>query len=159
GPYLELLAAISDLQTRILQEFPAPQPPDAALLARAAEHGMPPLDRAGFLADAAFENLLTRICEEAASLEMPGAARSALQRVLMADTASRQAMIGNVLADAIPFEAIAEHVFVAAATQVHFTRLAAQLDPASLKPVGDGICPTCGGAPVASLIVDWPNAH
>jgi FdhE protein len=25
--------------------------------------------------------------------------------------------------------------------------------------VGDGACPACGGPPVSSLIVGWPNAH
>ena len=48
---------------------------------------------------------------------------------------------------------------VAAALQVHFARLAARLDPATLVPVGDGVCPACGGAPVASAIVGWPGAH
>ena len=56
-------------------------------------------------------------------------------------------------ADAIPFEAVAEHALVAAALQVEFARLAAGLAPASLKPVGDGVCPACGGPPSASLVV------
>ncbi len=46
-----------------------------------------------------------------------------------------------------------------AGLQVHFARLAAGLDPKRLVPVGDGVCPACGGPPVASLIVEWPNAH
>ncbi len=62
-----------------------------------------------------------------------------------ADAAGAAAMIGAVLADAIPVAALAEHVFVAAALQVHFARLAAQLDAAALVPVGEGACPACGG--------------
>ena len=62
----------------------------------------------------------------------------------------------QVLADSIPMEALAEHVYVAAALQVHFVRLAARLDPARLTDVGQGACPGCGGPPVASLVVDWP---
>ena len=49
-------------------------------------------------------------------------------------------MIANVLADSIPFEAVAEHVYVAAALQIHFARLAARLDGATLVPVGVGVC-------------------
>jgi FdhE protein len=43
--------------------------------------------------------------------------------------------------------------------QAHFARLAAQLDPSTLKSVGDGVCPTCGGPPSSSLIVGWNGAH
>ena len=28
-----------------------------------------------------------------------------------------------------------------------------------LKPVADGVCPACGGAPVTSSVVGWPKAH
>jgi len=37
-----------------------------------------------------------------------------------------------VLADAIPVETLADHVYVAAALQVHFARLAARLDAAGI---------------------------
>ena len=39
---------------------------------------------------------------------------------------------------------------VAAAMQVHFARLASRLDAKQLVPVGEGVCPSCGGAPVSS---------
>jgi FdhE protein len=53
---------------------------------------------------------------------------------------------------------MADHVYVAAALQVHFARMAALLDPDALVPVGEGACPSCGGAPVASVIVGWGGA-
>jgi len=56
-------------------------------------------------------------------------------------------------------ETLAEHVYVAAALQVHFARLAAGLDPKSLVPVGDGACPCCGGPPVSSMVVGWQGAY
>src|SRR5690606_21052538 len=52
-----------------------------------------------------------------------------------------------------------EHAFVAATLQVHFARLAAQLDPATLKPVGDGACPVCGAPPSTSMVVGWSGSH
>jgi FdhE protein len=93
-----------------------------------------------------------------AGYAMPAAAHAALLEVRAADAAKLTAMVGSVLADSIPIEAIAQHVFVAAALQVHFARLAAQLDAARLAPVGDGVCPACGGPPVSSLVVGWPGA-
>jgi FdhE protein len=68
-------------------------------------------------------------------------------------------MLRDVLADSIPVETLADHVYVAAALQVHFARATAKLDPEALVPIGDGVCPSCGGAPVASAIVGWKDAH
>jgi FdhE protein len=68
-------------------------------------------------------------------------------------------MIGAVLANALPVDALAEHVFIAAALQVHFARVAAQLDAKALVPVGQGACPACGAPPVSTLVVGWSGAH
>ncbi|TXM82201.1 formate dehydrogenase accessory protein FdhE, partial [Methylobacterium sp. WL116] len=43
-------------------------------------------------------------------------------------------------------------------TKISGFSLAARLDRSALKPVADGVCPACGGAPVASLIVAWTPA-
>lgn len=157
--YLRFLAGLSDLQSKIQNGLPEPDFPPAETLARANEHGMPPLDRNTFTADVAFDATLERLVEAAIDLDMPAEARAALDRLRAADVDMQDAMIRNVLADTIPIEALAEHVFVAAALQVHFARLAERLDPAALKPVGDGACPACGGPPVASAIVGWAGAE
>lgn len=158
-PYLELLADLSDLQATIQQGLPEPVLPAADLLDRATSNAMPPLDRAGFKPGEDFDRLYDRLTEGARALEMPEEAKAALDRLRGADRELRDSMVANVLTDAIPVESIAEHVFVAAAIQAHFARLAALLDAGMLKPVGDGVCPACGGAPVSSVIVDWPSAH
>jgi FdhE protein len=79
--------------------------------------------------------------------------------VIAADEAERRTMIANVLADSLPAEEIAEHVYVAAAMQVHFARLAAMLPAEKLTPVSDGACPACGGPPVASSVVGWSGSQ
>lgn len=156
--YLRLLAGISQAQSDIQQGLPEPEMPDAATMARAAEHKFPPLDRSAFNADKAFDETFERLLTSAALLDMPREARSALERVQAADRDARSMMQHNVLADAIPFEALAEHVFVAAALQVHFVRLASKLDEKSLTDLGHGICPSCGGAPSSTMIVGWTGA-
>jgi FdhE protein len=156
--YLGFLAGLTDAQLGIQPELPEPAMPAADVIARAKEHAMPPLDRNGFKPDAAFDTTLERLLAAAAALEMPAQAREALDRLNAADAAARDDMIRNVLADSIPIEALAEHVFLAAALQVHFSRLAQRLDKDALVPVGDGACPACGAPPVASVIVGWPGA-
>jgi FdhE protein len=157
--YLLFLASLCDLQDGIQNRLPVAELRAADALARAREFGMPPLDRSRFEADIAFDATLESFLAAASACEMPAAAKAALRNVLAADAAARASMVRSALADAIPIEAIAEHVFIAAVLQVHFARLAAQLDAASLMPVGDGACPACGGRPVSSMIVGWLGAH
>jgi FdhE protein len=159
GPYLSFLAVLSECQHRIQQDLPEPDMPADDARARAREHSMPPLDRSRFTADAALDTTLDRLFALAAEIDMPDEARAALARARSADAAARDGMVRSVLADAIPVENLADHAYVAAALQVHFARLARRFDAAALVPVGDGVCPSCGGAPVASAIVGWLGAH
>ncbi|NVO16604.1 MAG: formate dehydrogenase accessory protein FdhE [Rhodoplanes sp.] len=158
-PYLIFLADLASAQHWIQQELPPVTAPGPEMLARARTHGMPPLDRQGFVPDAACTATLDRLLAVFADCEMPDPARAALGSVVAADPASRTVMMRAVLADAIPVEAIAGHVLVAAALQVHFARLAARLDTASLSALGDGVCPACGGRPVVSLIAERHGAN
>jgi FdhE protein len=120
---------------------------------------MPPLDRQRFTREPAFDAAWERLLALAGGIAMPESARLALARVKAADPAAEAAMIGAVLSNAVPVEALAEHVFAAAVLQVHFTRLAARLEAEALIPVGEGACPACGGPPVASLVFGWSGAH
>lgn len=155
GTYLGFLAGIAEAQAKMLDALPEPEAPDPAQMERARRHAMPPLDRAGFVAGEDVQTLVTRLTELMAAIDMPPDAAAALARVAEAGPEGRAEMIAGVLVDSVPFEAVAEHGFMAAAMQVHFARLASSLDSKSLKPVGDGVCPSCGGAPSVSMIVDW----
>jgi FdhE protein len=159
APYLHFLAALAEAQHHVQGSPPEPELPAPEVLARAREFGMPPLDRNTFQIDSAAEATFHRLFSLACSVEMPPSARAALGRITATDAPGLDAMVRAVLADAIPVEALAEHVFVAAALQIHFVRLGAGLAADGLVPVGDGACPTCGGPPAASLLVGWPNAH
>ena len=159
APYLLFLAAITECQHRIQTGLPEPDLPTDNARTRAREHAMPLLDRGRFTADVAFEVTLDRLLGLAATVDMPDSARAAIERSRGADVATRRGMVRSVLAESIPVEALADHVYIAAALQVHFARLAARLDAAALVRIGDGVCPVCGGAPVASAIVGWTGSH
>ena len=159
APYLNFLGGLCGCQHHVQRGLPEVDMPAAEALAQAREHAMPALDRGHFTTDAACDATLDGLFTLAAKLDMPETARAALARVNVADATARNEMIRSVLADSIPVEAMAEHVFVAAALQVHFARMAAKLDAKALVPVDDGACPSCGGAPVASAIVGWQGAH
>ena len=159
APFLRFLSGVSSCQHQLQDGLPNADFPTDDDRERAREHGMPPFDRNRFTADAAFDATLERLLQLAVGVDMPNAARLALTRVTEADAAVRVTMARAVLANEIPAEEFAGHVFVAAALQVHYARLASRLDAKKLVPVGDGACPSCGGAPVASMVVDWSGAH
>ena len=159
APYLSFLAAICDAQGAILPLLAEPALPAPELIARARQYDMPPLDRGAFKSDATLRDTCRKLFDALASVPMPGAAQKAFAQVRTADDEALDAMIAHALANSIPEEAVAEHVFVAAALQVHFARLASRLDAGALVPVGVGACPVCGGRPVASMIAGWHGAE
>lgn len=158
GPYLRFLADLADIQHSIQDGLAAPDIPQPDALERAREFGMPPLDRGRFVIEPVFETTLDRLFDAATAMPMPDTARAALLAAKDADAQARDEMVRNVLADSIPIETLASHVYVAAALQVHFARVASKLDAEGLVPVGDGVCPVCGGPPVASMVVGWQGA-
>ena len=158
GPYLRFLAGIAEAQSAIQDGLAAPDMPPEDARERARQFNMPPLDRSRFVIEPVFDTTLDRLFDAAAAIDMPAPAREALLAARDADVPVRDEMVRAVLADSIPVETLASHVFVAAALQVHFARVASRLDASKLVPVGDAACPVCGGAPVASVVVGWQNA-
>lgn len=158
--YLRFLATVAGAQRDCLDGLPDPVLPPPAELDQAYSHSMPPVSIGRFDADAVFDATLAAFLDRLAAADgMPDASRAAVDAVRAADTAARRAMADAVLVGAIPEDAVAPHVLVAAALQVHFARLAARLDAGRLTPVADAACPSCGAGPVASMIVGWPGAH
>lgn len=165
GPYLRFVAGLATVQHALATAtgeaaLPAPHRPAEDAVERARRAEMPPLDRGNVTTgDPAVAETLARFFAAAGAVAMPELAAAALARIAAADARTVERAVRDVLADALPMQALAEHVFVAAAMQVHFARLAAGLDAKRVVPVGDGACPACGGPPVASLVVGWREAE
>lgn len=159
GPYLRFLGGLCERQAAILPGLPEPDLPSPDTLARSRQHAMPALDRTRFPDDPACRETLRRFIAGAGSLDMPDEARKSLAELEAAEDDMLAWMARNVASDAIPAHDAAAHVFMAAGLQVHASRCASGLDAAALVPVGDGICPVCGGPPTSSVIVGWEGSH
>ncbi|MEH3146134.1 MAG: formate dehydrogenase accessory protein FdhE [Methylobacterium frigidaeris] len=154
--YLVFLAAVADAQDAA-RAAAAPSPAPADLAVRTG-HGMPPLSNALVRDDPAFPALLDDLLARLDLAAAPEAAQAAHRALREASPEDRQDLALQVFEGAYPIDRVAECLFVAAALQVALTRQAAALDPKALKPVADGVCPCCGGAPVASVVVGWSPA-
>lgn len=156
-PYLEFIADLSEAQSDIaagLGPVTVAQGDE-----RGREFGMPAIDRADAISEPALNTVFDRLFERARNIAKPQDAADALERVANSDAGERRRMIEALFAGVLPPKAIAEHIYIWAGLQLHFTRLASALDPKSLKPVADGVCPTCGSMPSSSMVVGWHGAH
>jgi len=156
--YLRFVAEVARAQAVIQAKGPPASLPEASDLALRSEHGMPPLSRHSLEADQGFDDGLLALLAELDLTTVPEASVAARESLRAASREDRLDLALQVFEGALPVDRIAECVFVSAALQVRLAEQAARLDTKTLKPVADGVCPCCGGAPVASVIVAWTPA-
>ncbi|HUO55471.1 MAG TPA: formate dehydrogenase accessory protein FdhE [Rhodoblastus sp.] len=152
GPYLAFLSRLAAVQAQGAAQLPKPALDDAHWR-RAVAHGMPAFASDLLAEGEDFARTFDWLLNHAEVDDAPEAARAALDRLRVLPWPERLALARSVFDAAYPAERIAECLYVAAALQLHLSRLAAQLDAESLRPLGDGICPVCGQLPVASMVV------
>lgn len=157
GPYLRFLSGLSAAQADLARSLPLPQPLAPQHVAQARAARMPPLDRQAMRAGLAA--VLPQLCDRLAAVEMPQPARLALDALRAAAPDDRDWIICNVLADTIPQDSVAPHLFAAAALQVHAAMQASVLHVEQLVAIRTGTCPACGGRPVASLVTENMGAE
>lgn len=157
-PYLRFVAIINEAQQRIANNLPSPQLPNQDRLSQALEYGLPPLSVTSFELDEAAVSTLNAFLIELRDADLPEEAAAAVGHLTNASAEVQRGLMRAALAGEPP-EDVAQRVFVLAALQPYFTKLAAQLDVASLHPLADGVCPACGSAPLSSSVVGWPKAH
>ncbi|WP_199258541.1 formate dehydrogenase accessory protein FdhE [Paracoccus binzhouensis] len=157
APYLRFLAAICRAQAELARELPAPAPPDAERIELARAARMPPLDRARMRGD--LDRAMQRLFVKLEAVDMPQPARLALDALRAAEPAERDWVMANLLADTIPEDSVAPHLFAAAALQVVAALAASVLSGDKLVAIRTGTCPACGGRPVASLVTESIGAE
>ena len=153
GPWLTFLGQLVALQARLAEDLPRPAPLPADRIRLARENRMPPIDRAALAADPELHAVLDAVLSQAAALDMPEPARIALSAVTAADLADRHWLLENILADRIPDDSVAPHLFAALAVQLHLSRLASGLPADQLVKIRTGVCPACGGRPATSSVI------
>lgn len=84
---------------------------------------------------------------------LPDAARRIAVGLRQASRHDIEALADAFLTASVPTERAGEALYVAAALQVYFTRLAASLPAQALRLLpGPGLCPCCGSTPVAGVV-------
>ncbi len=151
--FLRLIAALVAAQHQALSGLPPGSLPGAAEIGKAKLVQRAPLDPTIWSRDESWRVALARILETIDLAVLPDSAGAAREALLRAGPASLEALADRFLGgDVAPGEA-AQAVFVAAALQVVWTRMAALLDAGDLaSETESGECPACGSPPVAGLV-------
>ncbi|SER35778.1 Tat proofreading chaperone FdhE [Faunimonas pinastri] len=156
--YLHFLAEISRAQSDIANDLPPAEPILAEVTERSRTGQMPPIDRSS-VSGGQVRATLRALFEKADAIEKPEQAATALAALRQADDATLDTLIRDALSDAIPVETLAANLFVSAGLQVHMARWAGGADATRLVPVSVGVCPVCGGKPIASMVVGVMGAE
>lgn len=154
GGWLRFLGAISQAQHDALLGLPDLPLPDAAALARAREHRMPPLPAQSWPRDPAWHEALRRIAAAALPLA-PAAAeqtRAGIASIATMSVERMEALAERVLHTELHGEDAALLPYVGAALQVLWTGLAMRIAPRLGELDVPGVCPCCGFLPVASVV-------
>ncbi len=127
---------------------PSPSSVKTAVAARE-----PPLSADLRQRDPAWREGLAVLLDDLAATAMPAPAQAVIASLRGCDAAALEALADRFLNGAVDSAEVGPALYVAAALQVHFTRLAAALPAPSLRLLPQrGLCPCCGSTPVAGVV-------
>jgi FdhE protein len=149
--FMAKLAQAQHVAATTLPPFSGPSP---AAVERAAGARMPPLAADGHQRDGAWRDSLSILLDQFESATVPAPARAVLASLRGGEAAAVEALADRFLRGAVACSEAGAALFVAAALQVYFTRLAAGMSLAALRLLPQrGLCPCCGSTPVAGVVL------
>ena len=127
--------------------------PAAAAVRQAVDARMPPLAADGHRRDPAWRDGLAILLDSFEAGAAPAAARAVMTSLREQGAENLESLADAFLQDGLTPDDAGAAVYVAAALQVYFTRLAADLPAASLRLLPErGLCPCCGSPPVSGVV-------
>ncbi|MGA2043448.1 MAG: formate dehydrogenase accessory protein FdhE [Roseiarcus sp.] len=151
--WLRFLGRLARAQHVVAGALPAQAGPDAATVSQAVEARMPPLAADGHRRDPAWRDGVAMLLDEVDGGTLPAPAREVVAELRIRDAGALEALADDFLHGAVTAADAGAALYVAAALQVYFTRLAADLPAASLRLLPQrGLCPCCGSTPVSGVV-------
>ncbi len=158
--YLSFIGQLARAQDAALRAMPPGSLPGPAEIASAQAARQAPLDPRHWRRDAAWLAALDQLLARMGEAELPAPAQAALAQLAGLEQRHREALADRVLRGQTSALDAAASCFVWAALQVHWTRMAALLDPADLRPLADPCaCPACAAAAAWSLVHAASGLH
>ncbi|MBY0575388.1 MAG: formate dehydrogenase accessory protein FdhE [Gallionellaceae bacterium] len=153
GGYLALLATLAQAQQQALDHFPAAPLPTPEQQALCREHGMPVLGAQAWPRDPSWRGVLKTILQHMAAAPLTAPASAVVARLMQTGGTELESIASKLLAGDLSDVDAQDMPFVAAALQVYWVRMAAELgEHAFGKLEQGGLCPVCGSHPVAGIV-------
>jgi FdhE protein len=151
--WLRFMAKLSRAQHVAATSAPAPQALAQPVVAQAVTAGLPPLAADGHHRDPAWRAAFAVLHDHLDTPEVPAPAREAIAALRAADATTQDHLAGSFLHGRVAAPDAVSALYVAAALQVYFARMAAGLPLSSLQLLEQrGLCPACGSTPSAGFI-------
>jgi FdhE protein len=151
--WLQFMARLAYAQHAAATTLPLFAGLDRTTVDQAVTARMPPLAADGHARDTAWRNRLVTLLDRFEEGTMPAPARAVIAHLRERDAAAVENLADNFLDGSVNTADAGAALYVAAALQVYFTRLAASLPKLSLRLLPQrGLCPCCGSTPVAGVV-------
>ena len=152
GDYLRFVARLARAQQERLDAGTAAELPTPERLAQCRDYEMPPLAPAGLGLPTGWRDTARHLARTVRPA-LPAAGQAALESILAGEDAWLDAQAMQLLDGNTEGLDAAVAPVIGAALQVHWTRLARQLEPAQVgRPEHPSLCPVCGSHPVSSVL-------
>jgi FdhE protein len=154
GDWLSFLSALSWAQHSAARDLPSPEAMPSDVVEQAVAAGLPPLAADGHRRDGVWRAGLAILHDHLETAEVPAQARSAIAKLHAAGAGAVERLADAFLHGQIEASDAASALYVAAALQVYFVRMAAALPLSSLRLLDQrGLCPSCGSTPSAGMVM------
>ena len=151
--WLRFMARLAEAQHTAATTLPPLSSVELASLAQAVEARLPPIAAETHRRESAWQDGLATILDDMADASVPDAARRVATALRQRSPQDVESLAEAFLDSRVPADRVGEALYVAAALQVYFTRLAASLPTGALRLLPQrGLCPCCGSTPVTGLV-------
>jgi len=152
-PFLRFVAEIARAQHTASSALPSGTLPGDDHVAFCKAHGFALIERLTWARDASFVAGARAIAAALKDAAMPEVATHALAVFAARDDQSIDALADRLLREEQEPWDMAEVPLVAAALELHWTRMASLLDPTAPTPLDPrNLCPVCGSTAIASVV-------
>jgi FdhE protein len=151
--WLRFMAKLAHAQSAAVATLPSPAGLEQIVVEQAVEARMPPLSADGHRRDAAWRDGLAVLLDRFDDGPMPPQIRAVVAGLRARPPIAIEALADQFLHGNIEAADAGSVLYVAAALQVYFTRMAASLPASGLRLLPQrGLCPCCGSTPSAGLV-------
>src|SRR3984957_1952390 len=151
--WLDFMAKLARAQHHVATTLAPLITPDEATVEQAVAARIPPIAADGHRRDAAWRDGLALLLDSAAGEELPTQAAPVATELRARGPAATEALADAFLRGVVDEKDAGLSFWIAAALQVHFTRLAGRLPTRALRLLEQrSLCPCCGSTSSASLV-------